>query len=54
MNQLEQAIARVKAFADSWQEGDLIDEESGVTADDLRRVVAAAEAGRRLAELPAS
>lgn len=54
MPRLEQALARAKAFADSWTEDDLIDEESGLTAADLRLVVAAAEAGRRLAELPTS
>lgn len=54
MSQLEQALARAKAFADSWAEDDLIDEESGFTAADLRKIVAAAEAGRLLAELPTS
>lgn len=54
MSKLEQALARARSFADSWAEDDLIDEESGLTAADLRLVVAAAEAGRRLAELPTS
>lgn len=54
MSQLEQALARARAFADSWAEDDLIDEESGLTAADLRRLISAVEAGRRLAELPGS
>lgn len=54
MSQLDKAIARAKAFADSWAEGELIDDESGFTADDLRRIVAAAEAGKELAKLPSA
>lgn len=54
MSQLDQAIARAKSFADSWTENELIDDESGFTVTDLRRIVAAAEAGKSLAQLPSS
>jgi|GEM_PF-5607632 len=37
---LNDALARVKAFRATWNEGDVIDEESGVTADDLDVVIA--------------
>jgi hypothetical protein len=32
---LNDAVARVKAFLSTWDPGDVIDEESGMTADDL-------------------
>ena len=32
---LNDAVARLKAFRSTWNQGDVIDEESGVTADDL-------------------
>jgi hypothetical protein len=32
---LNDAVARVKAFLARWNPGDVIDEESGMTADDL-------------------
>jgi hypothetical protein len=36
---LNDAVARLKAFRDSWNEGDQIDEESGLTADDLDTIL---------------
>ena len=32
---LNDAVARLKAFRSTWNPGDVIDEESGVTADDF-------------------
>jgi hypothetical protein len=40
MQHLAPAIARLRLFRQSWNEGDLIDEESGLTAGDLDEVLA--------------
>jgi hypothetical protein len=37
---LNDAVARVKAFLASWNPGDVIDEDSGMTADDLGVMIA--------------
>jgi hypothetical protein len=42
MNQapdLNDAVARLKAFRDSWNSGDVIDEQSSVTADDIDTIL---------------
>jgi hypothetical protein len=37
---LNDAVARLKAFLASWNPGDVIDEQSGMTADDLDVILA--------------
>jgi hypothetical protein len=36
---LNDAVARVKAFLASWNPGDTIDEQSGMTTDDLNTIL---------------
>lgn len=36
-------LARLKEFAHSWNSGDTIDEESGLTRDDLDAIIAEIE-----------
>jgi hypothetical protein len=36
---LNDAVARVKAFRAFWNPGDVIDEQSGMTADDLDTIL---------------
>jgi hypothetical protein len=36
---LNDAVARVKAFLASWNPGDVIDEQSGMTTDDLDTIL---------------
>ncbi len=42
-------LARLKAFRTSWNDDDLIDEDSGLTAADLDAVIADAD---RLVDVP--
>lgn len=44
MSPLEQAISRAKAFASTWADDDVIDEESRLSVADLLALIAAAEA----------
>jgi hypothetical protein len=37
---LHTAMERLRAFGMSWNPGDIIDDDSGLTADDLRVIVA--------------
>ncbi len=37
---LNDAVARAKAFLTGWNPGDVIDEDSGMTADDLSVILA--------------
>jgi hypothetical protein len=36
---LNEAVAPLKAFRSTWNPGDVIDEESGVTADDIDTIL---------------
>ncbi len=36
---LNDAVARLKAFRSTWNSGDAIDEESGLTADDIDTIL---------------
>jgi hypothetical protein len=36
---LNDAVARVKAFLASWNPGDVIDDQSGMTTDDLDTIL---------------
>jgi hypothetical protein len=36
---LNDAVARLKAFRLTWNEGDQIDDESGLTADDVDTIL---------------
>lgn len=46
------ALARLVRFRQSWNDGDVIDEESGLTADDLDAVIARAQEMRRMVSIP--
>lgn len=41
------ALSRLRAFRQSWNDGDVIDEDSGLTADDLDVVLALGEQGAK-------
>ena len=49
---LTPALDRIRAFRASWNEGDLIDEESGMTAEDLDRIIQALEVGEKVVLVP--
>ena len=53
MTDPRKSIARLKAFRSTWNEGDQIDEQSGLTADDLDTVIAAAERAPAITTDPA-
>jgi hypothetical protein len=36
---LNDAVARLKAFREPWNSGDVIDEQPGVTADDIDTIL---------------
>ncbi|MEG3164440.1 hypothetical protein U1701_07520 [Sphingomonas sp. PB2P19] len=40
---LDDAVAGLKAFRATWNHGETIDEESGLTADDLNVLISFAE-----------
>lgn len=46
------ALDRIRAFRATLNDGDLIDEESGMTADDLDRMIAVFEAGEKVIMVP--